>query len=147
MILTEVCGECRNYFDVERKTGDFKIVEGAIIAPFLKPNQYYRIIGSIFNDGVHKFGDEDDVLTDENFHGAVWALAIPKAFLQLVDEVTAWKAKYEKVDSIAMSPYTSETMGPYSYNKGARATGSKAKNDTLSWTGVFGAKLAQWRKI
>ena len=114
-------------------------------ADFLKPNQYYRIIGSVFNDGVHKYGDTKDVLTDEAFNGAVWALAIPKEVVQLADEIKAWRALYEATDSQAMSPYVSESFGGYSYSKGAgNSTGSP---NASSWIGVFKPRLNMWRKI
>ena len=82
-MLTELCQELRNWFDRERYFGVFEISGGVITAPFLVPGQYYRIIGSIFNDGVHQYGSYTDELVDETFDGAVWALCIPAAVIKL----------------------------------------------------------------
>ena len=72
-MLTEICAELRNYFEVPngRHFGKFTI-SGGSIAPldFLQEGQYFRIIGSVFNDGVHQYPASD--LTDEVFNGAVW---------------------------------------------------------------------------
>ena len=54
------------------------------------------------------------MLDDEEFTGAVWALGIPKAVIQLADDIDAWRAKYESVNSQAMSPFQSESFGGYS---------------------------------
>ena len=79
-MLTELCQEIRNWFvrsTEDQHIGTFRITGGAIAAPFLVSGQYYRIIGSIFNDGIHQYGSEDDgELIDESWTGAVWALAI-----------------------------------------------------------------------
>ena len=56
-MLTELCAELRNYFEVPngRHFGKFTI-SGGSIAPldFLQEGQYFRIVGSVFNDGVYK---------------------------------------------------------------------------------------------
>ena len=83
-MLTEICAELRNYFEVPngRHFGKFEI-SGGSIAPldFLQEGQYFRIIGSVFNDGVHQYPASN--LTDEVFHGAVWAMAVPQSHLFL----------------------------------------------------------------
>jgi len=147
-MLTELCQELRNWFDRERFYGTFEITGGTLTAPFLIAGQYYRIKGSIFNDGVHKYGDAEDKLTDETFKGEVWAMAIPKAVLLLADDIAAWKAKYCAVDSEAMSPFQSESFGGYSYNKGSGsvAVGAAASTPT-GWKAVFQSELNRWRKI
>lgn len=145
-MLTELCQELHNWFDRERHTGTFEITGGVLTASFLVPGQYYRIIGSIFNDGVHKYGDENDALTDETFGGAVWALAIPKAVINLSTEIDAWRQKYESAGSAAMSPFTSESFGGYSYSKSGAGTASSATGAT-GWVGVFASQLNRWRKI
>ena len=92
-MLTELCQELHNWFDKERHFGSFKIEDGELAVSFLKEGQYYRICGSIFNDGVHKFGDTEDALTDEEFDGSVWALAIPKAVIKLAAEIAEWRSE------------------------------------------------------
>ena len=143
-MLTELCQELNNYFDKERHVGTFTIADGTIAADFLVPGQYYRVVGSIFNDGVHKYGSED--LTDETFKGAVWALAIPAAVINLAAEIAEWQRKYGGADSAAMSPFQSESFGGYSYSKGsAGVTGSGV--GTVGWQSAFRSRLNRWRKL
>lgn len=139
-MLTELCQELRNWFDRERHYGTFTITGGNITASFLQNGQYFRIVGSVFNDGVHKYPDGD--LTDETFEGAVWSLAIPVAIIKLSAEIDAWRRKYESADSPAMSPYTSESFGGYSYSKSGGAS-----NSSVGWRGAFRSELNRWRKI
>lgn len=141
-MLTELCQELRNWFVREKHFGTFEIEGGIITAPFLVPGQYFRIVGSIFNDGVHLYGS--DILTDETFDGAVWALAIPKEVVNLAIDISEWRAKYEAVDSPASSPYMSESFGGYSYTKGSAYSGNDGGS---SWRSVFGSRLNLWRKI
>lgn len=143
-MLTELCQELRNWFDKERRYGTFTISGGALTADFLKAGQYYRIVGSIFNDGVHKYGDETEELTDETFTGAIWALAIPKEVVALATEIQAWREKYDTADSAALSPFQSESFGGYSYSKGG---GASTGGSGADWTGVFKKRLNTWRKI
>lgn len=145
-MLTELCQELRNWFDLDRKYGTFTISGGALTADFLQPGQYYRIKGSVFNDGVHQFGTDE--IIDETFTGEVWALGIPKAVIDLADEITEWKAKYEVVNSQAMSPFQSESFGGYSYSKGSGSAASGAAASTpTGWKAVFASSLNRWRKI
>lgn len=147
-MLTELCQELRNWFDRERHTGTFEITGGVITASFLVPGQYYRVIGSIFNDGVHKYtGEEDSELTDETFEGAVWALAIPKAVIELSTEIDEWQEKYGAVDSQAMSPFTSESFGGYSYSKGSGKSSDSSTGSTGGWKTVFASRMNMWRKL
>lgn len=141
-MLTELCQELRNWFVRDVHFGTFEIEGGTITAPFLVNGQYYRIVGSIFNDGVHQYGTEP--LVDETFDGAVWALAIPQAVIELSEAIEEWKAKYEAVDSAAMSPYSSESFGGYSYSK---STTSGEGFVGVSWKTIFGSQLNRWRKI
>ena len=143
-MLTELCQELKNWFDLERHQGTFTIEDGNIIADFLLPRQYFRIVGSVFSDGVYKYPPAE-YLPPETFTGAVWVLAIPKEVVALADEISAWRAKYEATDSQAMSPYLSESFGGYSYSKGAG--NSTASNASTGWKNVFKSRLNMWRKI
>lgn len=140
-MLTDLCQYLRNWFDRERYFGEFTIEEGVLSASFLQNGQYYRIIGSVFNDGVHKFGEPSDALTDETFNGSVWALAIPPAVLDLNDEIDSWVEQYSTVQN---SPYSSESFGGYSYTKG---TSSGSGGDKSTWQGVFAPRLNRYRKL
>lgn len=146
-MISEVCAVIKNYFsgDEDKYFGDFTISEGKITPEIpLLDGQYYRIVGSVKNDGVHKYGD---VLTDEpEFHGAVWRMRVPQDFLTLVKDIEDWQAKYGGVDSANMSPFSSENMGPYGYTKaqGFASTGGGMLN---SWQSVFNMRLNPYRKI
>lgn len=142
-MLTELCQELRNWFEREKHTGTFTIQDGNIAADFLVPGQYFRIMGSIFSDGVHLYPSED--LPDETFEGQVWALAIPPHIVVLSEEIDAWRAKYEGADSAALSPFQSESFGGYSYSKGSGSSGGASGG--VSWRNAFASKLNAWRKL
>ena len=143
-MLTELCQELHNWFEREKRSGSFRIVDGMLEADFLLPGQYFRVMGSIFNDGVHQYGDDD--LNDEDFTGSVWSLAIPEAVIKLSEDIDAWRAKYEAPDSSAMSPYMSESFGGYSYSKGSAISGTGTGGAT-SWRTSFASRMNAWRKI
>ena len=132
-MLETVLMYLNNWFVVSRYDDTYTIEDGGITLPFLVDGQYFRIVGSLFNDGVYQYPAE---LTDETFDGSVWAMAIPKALLSTVKEITAWQAK--NGDS---GPYTSESFGGYSYSK---ATNSKGM--AVGWRDVFAAQLSPWKK-
>lgn len=145
-MLSELCQELRNWFDRDQPHlhGAFEISDGHIadrdFQEIIKPNQYFRISGSVFNDGVWK-NDENLALTDELFIGAVRLMAIPKEVLDLNAEIDAWIAKYGDASS---SPYQSESFGGYSYTK---ASGSGSSGSGASWQSIFANRLNKWRKI
>lgn len=123
-----------NWFVVGIHSGDYSIKDGSVALPFLVDGQYFRVFGSLFNDGLHKYPATD--LIDEDFNGAVWALAVPPAVVSLADEISTWSAKNEP------SAYTSESFGGYSYSKATNANGQP-----MGWEDVFKSRLNQWRKI
>ena len=138
-MLTELLAEIRNYFEVPngRHFGTFTI-SGGSIAPldFLQEGQYFRIIGSVFNDGVYQYPAES--LTDEVFEGAVWAMALPPSIIALAAEIKA----YNDSDAGKPSPYTSESFGGYSYTKATDANGAP-----IGWQKAFASRLSKWRKL
>ena len=138
-MLTEICAELRNWFVVPDGVHiQTYTISGGSIAPldFLQEDQYFRIIGSVFNDGVHQYPASD--LTDEVFHGAVWAMAVPPTLIALAAEIKA----YNDSDAGKASPYISENFGGYGYTK---ATGSNGK--VLTWKSVFADALNRYRKL
>lgn len=143
-MLTELCQELHNWFEREKRSGSFRIVDGMLEADFLLPGQYFRVMGSLFNDGIHQYGN--DFLNDEDFTGSVWSLAIPVAVIKLSEDIDAWRAKYEAPDSSAMSPYMSESFGGYSYSKGSAISGTGTGGAT-SWRTSFASRMNAWRKI
>ena len=147
-MLTEICAEIKNYFSLEedRFRGDYAVVNGAITPEVpLAENQYYRIIGSVFNDGVHKKGD---ALIDEGvFHGAVWAMRVPQTVLSLSQDIATWQAENGSSQSANMSPYTSESFGGYSYSKSSgTSSGSGAGATAVTWQTMFASRLNPYRR-
>ena len=138
-MLTEICAEIRNYFEVPngRHFGTFTI-SGGSIAPldFLQEGQYFRIVGSVFNDGVYQYPATS--LTDEVFEGAVWAMAVPPTLIALAAEIKA----YNDSDAGKPSPFTAESFGGYSYTKATDANGVP-----IGWQKAFASRLNRWRKL
>lgn len=142
-MLTEICKYLRNWFETARIVSAFKINSDGILTFLdgrpvpLAVGQYYRIVGSVFNDGVHECGNED--LRPEEFNGAVWPMAVPRSVCSLAMEIDGWTAA--NADAIK-SPYQSESFGGYSYSMRGDSSGGG-----VSWQSQFSARLAPWRKI
>lgn len=137
-MLEQILQYLRNWFVVKMYPGTYTVEDGGLSLPFLRPGQYFRITGSLFNNGVYQYGDGLE-LTDETFDGSIWALAVPKAILMMLPEIEAWQAKYADV---VASPYTSESYGNYSYSKAAASDGSAE-----GWQSAFASRLSAWRKL
>lgn len=151
MMLTEICQYLKNWFDKDRFYGDFKIEDhvltmGGAELP-IKEGQYFRIIGSVFNDGVHLMNSASSDLVDEEFDGAIWLMAVSSAVISLANEIEAWQAKYGGADSVNMSPYNSESFGGYSYSKSGGGSSDGNTSGAGTWQGVFAKRLSLWRKI
>lgn len=144
-ILEQVLGSIHNWFvrDSYSVTG-CEVADGSLPASVPIPNGvWYRIQGSYLNDGMHLKGSEDEGLVDETFDGTITVHVIPKALLSVVEEISAWQAKY---GDAADSPYQSESFGGYSYSKGSRVSSSDG-GTVGGWQSVFNSRLRQWRKI
>ena len=133
-MLEAVLTHLNNWFAREMYAGDFTVTGGRLALPDLAEGQYFRIVGSVFNDGLHQYPSTD--LTDETFTGAVWALAVPKSVVALAGEIKAWSTKNQA------GAYASESFGGYSYT---RATNSKGR--AVGWQDAFAARLAPYRKL
>lgn len=143
-MLSELCHDIRNYFETDKYFGKFEISDNVITGDFiLQQGQYFRIVGSVFNDGVYCY-DDNLQLDDEEFGGAIWALAIPDEVIDLAREIEAWNEKYGSPDSENMSPYNSESFGGYSYSKSG---GGSSSDGTGTWQKAFANRLNKWRKI
>lgn len=148
-MLTELCAEIRNYFlrngEEDIHAGTFEIVNGEMQSlPFLQDGQYYRIVGSVFNDGVWQYPfsqSGDSTLTDEVFTGAVWAMAVPPSVIALADEIATWISTYGE---ILNSPYTSESFAGYSFTKASSGSGNASG---VTWQGQFEKRLNKYRRI
>lgn len=165
--IEALCAETHNYHETDKVIGDYTIENGNIVLPFLAENQFFRVVGSKFNDGVYIYSQDAFIirsstweevmngnldwealkektwgelverdLVDETFHGAIWPMNMPRAFLALSKEI----AEYNESEEAKPKPYTSENInGYYSYTK-ASATDSE-------WQNVFSGKLKRWRKV
>lgn len=145
-MLEQVLTEIHNWFRVRDSfdgihCGTYTIEDGRLALPFLRDGQYFRICGSVFNDGLHRYGPDMETLTDETFDGAIWALAVPKAVVELAGEIEAWQKKY---GAVMDSPYTSESFGGYSYTK---ASGAGDSAGSGGWQAAFRARLNPYRKL
>lgn len=148
-MLTEICNYLKNWFNENQPIyyGKFKIENGVIRSVTdgdmgIITGQYFRINGSVLNDGVYTL---DDVLEDEEFEGSVWLMAVPKDVRETASEVQEWLELYGGIDSQAMSPFQSESFGGYSYSKGGSSATSSSSNPT--WQSVFADKLARYKKL
>lgn len=135
MVLSELCQELKNWFCDEESdihSGTYAIENGTLSLPFLLQGQYFRVVGSVLNDGVYKYGDA--VLQDETFTGAIWAMRIPPSVIELADKIKAW---IEKNGDVVASPYQSESWGGYVCTL----------KSGLDWRIVYAGDLNRWRKL
>lgn len=139
-MLEDVLLHIHNWFVKTTAAGAFVIEGGQLDYDGLQDGQYFRIVGSTFNDGLHQWPATD--LTDEEFTGRVQGLAIPKAVIDLAGEIADWQAAY---GSVSNSPYQSESFSGYSYTKASGA--SDGLSGGSSWQSVFRSRLSPWRKI
>lgn len=149
-MITELCLYLKNWFDNGQPKfyGTFTVEDGHLVSSGdmgIKTNQYYRIIGSTFNDGVYKHGSES--LIDESFNGSVWLMAVPPDFVSLCTEIADWQTKYGGVNSTNMSPYQSESFNGYSYSKSSSGGGGSSRSSTPTWQSVYADRLGRYRKI
>lgn len=143
-MLEEILAFIHNYFVKEIHRGMFEISDGQFLCDFLRNGQYFRIRGSIFNDGVYQYPVSD--LANETFTGEIWAMAVPSAVIALAGEIEDWQARYE---AEMLKPYSSESIpGVYSYTKSSSGkSGNKTGSAMITWRDVFAARLNKWRKL
>lgn len=138
MMLEQILRHIKNWFLYQVYEDVFTIMDGSISLPCLSDGQYFRIKGSVFNDGLHKYPATD--LKDEIFMGEVWALAVPEILVNLANEIESWQLKNGES---ASGPYSSESFGGYTYTRAVDAKTGGA----MTWEGVFRSQLDPWRKI
>lgn len=139
-VLQEVLESIYNWFDVNRVRDEFTVHDGTISVPDIQDGQFFRVVGSVFNDGLYRHPAHD--LTDEVFTGEVWIMAVPNEIIDIAEEVERWNAKY---GDAVNSPYQSESFGGYSYTKSqASYNGTSVPMD---WRSVFKTRLNRWRKM
>lgn len=150
--IGEVCAEVHNYFVDEPDgihTDNYTVADEAVTPlDFLIEGQYFRIEGSVLNDGVYlNDGKPIAALRDETFYGRVWAMKVPADFVEIVKQISAWDDKYGGIGSSNMSPYQSESYaGQYSYTK-ANGTSDVTSAKALTWQTQFAGLLFRFRKV
>ena len=139
-MIDQILDYIHNYFVKEEFCGEFKIENSQLEVDFLIEGQYFKVEGSVLNDGVYQYPAE---LRDEVFTGKVISMAVPKAIIDLAEEIQGWVDKYGES---SLSPYQSESFGGYTYSKASINNGS-SKSGTPTWQSVFGTRLNAYRKI
>lgn len=144
-MIEQIMSYCNNYFYKARELGKFSIVSGKINnMGIYKPSQYIKIVGSDFNDGVYKIDSIIDgkiviaSLEDEIFDGVIFALSVPRSFLNTIKDIEAYKSS----SMTNNNPYTSESFENYSYTKATNKDGIP-----LSWLDIFKEELKPYRKL
>lgn len=143
-MLQNVLQTINNFFVKDFCTLTQIELDGCIVtnpSMFIK-NQYVLILNSNINDGVYKITsitgnklfldleyDMEEESTDEMI---ICALAIPKAILDITNEIIAYNDKHS--DNVA-----SESLGDYSVSYGN-------SNGDVSWLSAFRNKLAPYKK-
>lgn len=134
-MIEAICAHLHNWFvgpeDILR--GTFSIEDGTLALANLQPGQYFRLSGSVFNDGVYAYPPAN--LTDETFTGEIWPLRLPRGLLTIAEEIEAWQNRYGEQ---AESPYRSERFGEYSYDRGEGAA---------DWRLSFARRLDPYRRL
>ena len=148
-MLTELCAEIRNYFlrdyHFDIHGGTFTISDGSIEPlSFLQEGQYYRVVGSVFNDGVWKYGESSELMRDETFTGSVWAMSVPPAVIALDEQIDEWINENQAVLS---SPYQSESFGGYSYSKSSGRSTQNGNSAPYTWQDQFATQLSRYRRV
>lgn len=156
-MLTQICQFLRNWFNEDSAhnrlsywSGTFTISGGKLqgFEDKLKDGQYFRIIDSDLNDGVHNTAD---ALKDETFTGTIQSMRIPPDIIQLAEDIAAW-LEIKDIQKAIISPYQSESFGSGNYSYTLKSTDVQpADGNTIgiSWQNQkqFYDRLAPWRKI
>lgn len=144
MTLKEICDYIHNYFEMDEVSGEFTITGGSLGASFLNDKQYFRIEGSVFNDGIYQYPTTD--LKDETFWGVITPMAVPADVLKVLADATKWEEDNASNLAMANKPFNSESFGGYSYSKGT-STKKDGTQGAFTWRDVFGDSLKAYRKI
>lgn len=143
--LNMICEYLNNWFWRDKIAGEFEVSGGSITVPSLQNGQYYRIIGSVFNEGIHIYPSTD--LKEEDFKGEVWSMVIPQDIIDLASDLHDWLTEYGTASSEALSPYTSESFNGYSYSKNAGGGSDASGAGANSWQNAFSYRLIPYRRL
>lgn len=108
--------------------------------------QWYSIEGSWLNDGLHR--NPDTELEDETFDGTIRLLAIPKALLNVVEEIQEYLDLTDDARKAALSAkYSSESFDGYSYSIRSDLASQNGSGGLTGWQAAFASRLNPWRKM
>ena len=150
-ILEQVLNHIHNWFVYDELDVDGCAIEGGSLPASvpIPEGAWYRIQGSLFNDGLHQHPADD--LTDETFDGKVTVCAIPRVLLNVVDEIADYiDAMNESDAAVRGAKFQSESFGGYTYTiKGdSRAdSASGGVSGLTGWQAAFRTDLNPFRKI
>jgi hypothetical protein len=147
VVLEQVLTHIHNFFVYDEQYVRCEVTDGSLPASISIPDgAWYRIQGSLLNDGLHRHPAED--LIDETFDGTITVCAIPRALLDVVEEIEEWQAAYKSARQKALgSPYQSESFDGYSYNLRSDLAPSSASGGLTGWQAEFAGRLSAWRKM
>lgn len=146
MTLDDYCANLKNYFiidfDKDIHIGEYTIENTTITLDFLSDNQYFRIVGSKFNDGVYKY-DNKLKLIDETFKGGIWAMSVPPDFLSAVQDANTYLTAHPNATSLQ-----SESFGGYSYTRAnSRSNGSYSLGGFSYLPTTIADRLNRYRRM
>lgn len=146
-MLEQVLWHIHNWFVYDELDVRCAISDGQLPASVSIPEgAWYRIEGSLLNDGLHRHPAED--LRDETFDGTITICAIPNALLDVVEEIEDWQQAYNAGRKKALeSPYTSESFDGYSYSMRDYTGANSASGGLSGWQAAFASRLNAWRKM
>lgn len=146
-ILEQVLNHIHNWFVYDQMDVRCVIEGGSLPASVSIPEgAWYRIQGSLFNDGLHRHPAPD--LDDETFDGIITVCAIPNALLNVVDEIEDWLEHYQTaMGKLQDSPYQSESFDGYSYSIRGDLTAQNGSGGLTGWQAAFASRLNPWRKV
>jgi hypothetical protein len=155
--LEKVLYHIHNWFPVGfAQVVDCEIADGELPAPYsssMLDGQWYRIQGSIMNDGLHRHwvtypeGEESD-LVDETFSGTITLLAIPKPLLSVAEEIDEYIQDTREADRAARSAkFRSESFDGYSYTLRDDSRAKNGSSGLTGWQAAFASDLSPWRKM
>lgn len=136
-MLEAILNHLHNWFLIPgaARSGTFEVASGTLEVDFLQYDQYYRIEGSAFNDGLHQNPGTD--MKDEVFNGTVYPMAVPAAVINLCEKIEKWCESNPESDKI------SESFGGYSYSRGTDGNGGV----NGGWQTAFRKELNVWKKV
>lgn len=164
--IEALCAETNNWFNDSPVISDYTIEGGSLSLPFIVTGQFFRIVGSKFNDGVYIMGPDgqvkhevawsepyDEPSTWDPLPAIEWAelsgrtladesfhgAVWPMSIPRMFIKLAEEVKAYNSSDAAKASPFTSESFGGYSY--------SKSSVSDNSWQKVFAPQLKRWKKI